>query len=150
MAETTPVLGDDWSSKTVVVTAGGAGIGYHFVCAFHALGCTVHTCDVAEDKVQAVTRDLPGVRAVKADVSIPEEVDAFIDGVVEESGRLDILINKRRYRRARRAGRGNRYRRLEPNLRDQRCRAILLHAPCRATDEAARRRRDHQHVLGRG
>ena len=93
MAETTPVLGDDWSSKTVVVTAGGAGIGYHFVCAFHALGCTVHTCDVAEDKVQAVTRDLPGVRAVKADVSIPEEVDAFIDGIVEESGSLDILIN---------------------------------------------------------
>lgn len=93
MAETTQVAGDDWASKTVVVTAGGAGIGYQFVRAFHALGCAVHTCDVVDDRIEAVAREFPGIRAVKADVAVPEDVDAFIDGVVSERGRLDILIN---------------------------------------------------------
>ena len=93
MGELRGLPSDDWANKTVVVTAGGAGIGYQFVRAFHALGCAVHTCDVIDERVEAVARSFPGVRAVNADVSVSAEVDAFIDGVIAERGRLDILIN---------------------------------------------------------
>jgi len=93
MAETTQADSDDWANKTVVITAGGSGIGYEYVRAFHSLGCHVHTCDVVNEAIEAVARDFPGVSAVKADVSVPGEVDQFIDGIIAQRGRLDILIN---------------------------------------------------------
>jgi len=86
-----------FKDKSVLVTGGGRGIGRAIAVAFAHEGASVainaaHQAS-AEEAAQ-VARECGGrAIAIGADVSNESEVNAMIDRVVAEFGRLDILVN---------------------------------------------------------
>ncbi|MCA9149988.1 MAG: SDR family oxidoreductase [Planctomycetales bacterium] len=83
--------------KTVVVTGGSAGLGWHLACAFAAEGARVYILARDADRLNAAverastTNPLYGV--LVADVTSDEQVDAAMLRVAQECGRLDVLVN---------------------------------------------------------
>ncbi len=77
----------------VLVTAGASGIGAAIAAAFRASGALVSVADMDASAVAAARQGDPGLFAVQADVSQPDEVDAWIDGAVAAWGGIDVLVN---------------------------------------------------------
>ena len=87
----------DLDGRVVVVTGGGRGLGYAIARAFLARGCklAIGSRDgetigraVAEFRLRGAE-----VFGMACDASDPAQVQAFIAGVIERFGRIDILIN---------------------------------------------------------
>jgi NAD(P)-dependent dehydrogenase (short-subunit alcohol dehydrogenase family) len=83
----------DVAGLRVIVTAGGQGIGRAIADAFLTNGAQVHICDVDPDRLAACRADLPTVGTSVADVSQPDQVDAFIDAAITRMGGVDVLVN---------------------------------------------------------
>lgn len=81
------------AGKRVLVTAGGSGIGEVIVQRFVEADAGVHSCDVAEDKLESWDVRHPGAGITPADVGIPDEVDRLFDDALTRLGGLDILVN---------------------------------------------------------
>jgi len=86
------------SGKVALVTGGRRGIGRGVCLALAAEGADVAVNDVeGAEQAEAVAqevRELGGRAAVvMADVAQPAQVQAMVEGVVEELGGLDILVN---------------------------------------------------------
>ncbi len=77
----------------VLVTAGASGIGAAIAAAFRASGALVSVADMDASAVAAAQQSDPGLFAVQADVSQPDEVDGWIDGAVAAWGGIDVLVN---------------------------------------------------------
>ena len=77
----------------VLVTAGASGIGAAIAAAFRASGALVSVADMDASAVAAARQGDPGLFAVQADVSQPDEVDGWIDGAVAAWGGIDVLVN---------------------------------------------------------
>ena len=85
-----------------IVTGGNGGLGQR-IC--HALAeAGAHLAVVyarSRDEAQAVADQLrnTGVRAeaMQCDVTVPQQVDALVSGVLESFGRVDILVNDAAY-----------------------------------------------------
>jgi len=75
----------------VAITAAGSGIGLAVARAFAALGDDVHLCDVDPAAVAAAARE--GLTAQTVDVADLAALDAWIDGVLDAMGGLDVLVN---------------------------------------------------------
>lgn len=78
----------NFSGQTVLVTGGVRGIGVGIVRGFVSAGARVVTCARHEPAV-----DLGDVRFVQTDVRDVSQVDTLVSTVVEEFGRLDVVIN---------------------------------------------------------
>jgi len=84
--------------KIALITGGGTGIGREIGLSFAREGAGVVVDYSRSEKEANATaqeiRDL-GVPsfAIKADVSVDEQVRAMVDQIMEECGRLDILVN---------------------------------------------------------
>ncbi|WEX10736.1 glucose 1-dehydrogenase [Chelativorans sp. AA-79] len=85
------------SGKTALVTGSGAGIGRAAAVKFAAEGAQVVVSDIdvdgGEETVAMIEAEGGEAVFIKADVSIPEEVDALIAKTVESFGRLDCACN---------------------------------------------------------
>ena len=81
------------AGKVVVVTA-AAGTGIGFSTAKRALeeGATVVVSDWHERRL-GETADQLGVQGVVCDVTKQEDVDRLVTSVVEQHGRLDVMVN---------------------------------------------------------
>ena len=92
----------DLKDTVAIVTGGNGGLGQR-IC--HALAkAGTHLAVVyarSRDEAQAVADQLTdtGVRAeaMQCDVSLPQQVDALVSGVLESFGRIDILVNDAAY-----------------------------------------------------
>lgn len=76
----------------VLVTGGAGGIGSAIVRAFaqERARVAIHHL-TSEERAQDLARETDGV-ALKADLTVEEEVDALVPRAVEALGRLDLLI----------------------------------------------------------
>ncbi|HYP39983.1 MAG TPA: 3-oxoacyl-[acyl-carrier-protein] reductase [Chloroflexia bacterium] len=88
----------DLSGKIALVTGAGRGIGRATAIKLGAAGAKVAVNynaseAAAQEVVEAITSDGGEAKAVKADVSKNDEVEAMINGLVKEWSRVDILVN---------------------------------------------------------
>jgi NAD(P)-dependent dehydrogenase (short-subunit alcohol dehydrogenase family) len=89
-------MGMDFDNTVVLVTGGSRGIGRAVAQRFAAQGATVVVQFRADRSAADETmRSLPVGRhlAVRADVADPEQVRALVMRIIDEYGRIDVLIN---------------------------------------------------------
>jgi NAD(P)-dependent dehydrogenase (short-subunit alcohol dehydrogenase family) len=83
--------------KVVIVTGAGQGIGEHYAAALAQEGATVVAADIREENVSAVADRITAggghAIAVAVDVSDEGSTAAMAARVVEETGRIDALVN---------------------------------------------------------
>ena len=84
--------------QTALVTGGGRGIGKAIALALAEAGAEVvvnyaNSAGAADEVVASINASGGKAYALKANVSIEEEVDGLIKAVLERSGRLDVLVN---------------------------------------------------------
>jgi 3-oxoacyl-[acyl-carrier protein] reductase len=81
--------------KVAFITGAGSGLGRAMAQSFAREGATVAVNDLRGDAAEATVAMLEGAghRALAGDVTDRGRVDAMIDLVAEEHGRIDILVN---------------------------------------------------------
>ena len=81
--------------KTALVTGGGQGIGQVVAIGLAKAGAKVVIMNRGnvEDTVRMILADGGTAMGVRADVTVPGEVDAALKLVMETYGSLDIVIN---------------------------------------------------------
>lgn len=88
----------EFKDKVVLVTGGCRNTGLEIVDGFLRMGARVFLCgssekSVAEGRAALEARGLVGFTAVKCDVGRKEDVDAMMDRIAAEAGRLDIVVS---------------------------------------------------------
>jgi NAD(P)-dependent dehydrogenase (short-subunit alcohol dehydrogenase family) len=76
--------------QRVLVTAGAAGIGRVIAKTFLEHGARVHVCDVDEEALRDLDRE---ISRTKADVASLADVDRLFEDVKRSLGGLDVLVN---------------------------------------------------------
>ena len=80
--------------RTVIVTGGASNIGRGIVLGFAQEGATVYIADLDAAQAARVAREAAGdVIAQQTDVTDPKSVQALVDRVRKERGRIDVLVN---------------------------------------------------------
>jgi 2-hydroxycyclohexanecarboxyl-CoA dehydrogenase len=79
--------------KIAIVTGAGQGIGKAIAEKLAAEGATIVVSDLDEATAKATASALPGAVAVRADVTDRPGVQAMVDGIVQQFGRVDVLVN---------------------------------------------------------
>jgi len=83
--------------KVVLVTGGGTGIGKATALRCAAEGARVAICGRTPKSLEATADEIRGegghALPIRCDVSVADEVSEMIGSVVDEYGRLDVLVN---------------------------------------------------------
>jgi NAD(P)-dependent dehydrogenase (short-subunit alcohol dehydrogenase family) len=80
--------------KVALVTGGGSGIGEAISHQFAEQGATVVVVDINDVPAKEVATSIgSSAHAEVADVSDPESMQALVDRVMKQHGRLDIAVN---------------------------------------------------------
>jgi len=87
----------DLTGKVAIVTGGGRGIGRHLSIGLAEAGAWVFAASRKRESCEEVVKQIvdAGGRAdaVEADVADPKAVESLVSTVLEQAGRLDILVN---------------------------------------------------------
>lgn len=78
--------------KVALITGGAAGIGKATAVRYAEEGAQVVICDVNEELGQAAATEI-GADFYKVNVADRQDVQKWVDAVVEKYGRIDILVN---------------------------------------------------------
>ena len=81
------------SDRTILITGGTSGIGFELARRLLARGNAVVVTGRDEEKLAGARAALPGLHALRSDVSDPAAIDALHDQVVARFPALDVLIN---------------------------------------------------------
>jgi 2-hydroxycyclohexanecarboxyl-CoA dehydrogenase len=79
--------------KIAIVTGAGQGIGRAIADKLAAQGATVVVTDLDEANAKQAAAGLPGAVAIRADVTDRHDVQAAVDRVMQQFGRVDVLVN---------------------------------------------------------
>jgi len=79
--------------QVIIVTGASSGLGEQLTRALAAAGATPVPAARRAERLAALERELPGVRAVACDVTDAGERERLIDTVIDRHGRLDGLVN---------------------------------------------------------
>ena len=79
--------------KIALVTGASSGIGAQTVKLFSSLGAKVIAAARREDRLQDLANQYPNVMAVKCDVGVEADCKNVVETVINEFGKIDILIN---------------------------------------------------------
>jgi 3-oxoacyl-[acyl-carrier protein] reductase len=86
--------GRRFEDAIVLVTGGGSGIGAAVVRQFDREGsAAIYVADVDSEGAKTVAAGTRSGRAVTVDVTVAHEVEAQVDRIVAEHGRLDVVVN---------------------------------------------------------
>ncbi len=81
--------------QVAVVTGGGSGLGRATALELAALGARVVVCGRRPEPLEETAAMAEGgrVEARVCDIREEDQVDAFVDAVMESHGRIDVLVN---------------------------------------------------------
>lgn len=85
--------------QTVIITGAGRGIGRAMTEKFAAAGAHVYAAARSEDELKEAAREARDggvtgtVTPVPTDVTVPHEVQALVQRVLDDHGHVDVLIN---------------------------------------------------------
>ena len=87
-----------FENRVVVVTGGARNTGLEIVDSFLREGAKVFFCGSSEESVAEgakalASRGLVGATGVKCDVSLRSDVEAMMDVIERDAGRLDIVVS---------------------------------------------------------
>lgn len=84
-----------WKDKVVIVTGGSDGIGKALVELFLDQGAKVATCARNNDKLYQLQLGHPDkpLMIYTADISKEGECKSFVDAVVRDFNKIDVLVN---------------------------------------------------------
>ncbi len=88
----------DLTDRVAIVTGGSKGLGYAMAAGLASAGARIALVSRTESEVLEAASQLkkdyeqPAI-GIAADVTNPEQVDAMVERVIAEFGRIDILIN---------------------------------------------------------
>jgi NAD(P)-dependent dehydrogenase (short-subunit alcohol dehydrogenase family) len=82
----------DLTGKIAAVIGGGSGIGEAVVVGAAAQGAGVVVLDVNRAAAEEVAARLPGAQAAALDIGDAGSVNAALDAIVRDRGRIDIVI----------------------------------------------------------
>ena len=80
-------------SRRVLVTAGASGIGREIVKEFVATGAKVFICDIDQDAIDVLSRELAGVGTMRCDVSKRDQNESMVEAALQWLGGIDVLVN---------------------------------------------------------
>jgi len=82
----------DFAGSTIIVTGAGRGIGLELSRAFAQAGGEVFMVDADASVIEEAAADAGG-HPVVADVTSSEDVERVVAQAIEQTGRIDVLVN---------------------------------------------------------
>lgn len=81
----------EFKDKVVIVTGGSRGIGKAIAVKLAEAGAKVTV--TYKNSIESAEFDAAGIKHAQCDASVTADVQAFVDAVVKDNGRVDILVN---------------------------------------------------------
>ena len=79
--------------QVVLITGcGQGGMGFEIALAFARQGCTVYATSRSLSTMVALSR-IPSIHPLELDVTNRDQVEAVVQQVISEQGRMDVLFN---------------------------------------------------------